>query len=91
MASVFERFRNLITKNAQQTAAEYNKAIYQFLGESIVWNPENDDTYIKDGSRKNATIYSLVNIITNAATTLPFKVYEKVNEHELNRYKSITV
>jgi hypothetical protein len=47
MASVLDRFRNLITKNAQQTAAEYNKAIYQFLGESIVWNPENDDTYIQ--------------------------------------------
>lgn len=90
MASVFERFRNLITKNAQQTAAEYNKAIYQFLGESIVWNPENDDTYIRDGYRKNATIYSLVNIITNAATTIPFQVYEKVNENEVKRYKSLT-
>lgn len=90
MASVFDRFRNLITKNAQQTAAEYNKAIYQFLGESIVWNPENDDTYIKDGYRKNATIYSLVNIITNAATTIPFQIYEKVNENEVKRYKALT-
>ena len=90
MASVFDRFRNLITKNAQQTAAEYNKAIYQFLGESIVWNPENDDTYIKDGYRKNATIYSLVNIITNAATTIPFQVYEKVKENEVKRYKALT-
>jgi HK97 family phage portal protein len=90
MASVFDRFKNLITKNAQQTAAEYNKAIYQFLGESIVWNPENDDTYIKDGYRKNATIYSLVNIITNAATTIPFQIYEKVNENEVKRYKALT-
>lgn len=90
MASVFDRFKNLITKNAQQTAAEYNKAIYQFLGESIVWNPENDDTYIKDGYRKNATIYSLVNLITNAATTIPFQIYEKVNENEVKRYKSLT-
>jgi hypothetical protein len=49
MASLFDRFKNLISKNAQQTAAEYNRAIYQFLGESIVWNPENDDTYIRDG------------------------------------------
>lgn len=90
MASVLDRFRNLITKNAQQTAAQYNKAIYQFLGESIVWNPENDDTYIKDGYRKNATIYSLVNLITNAATTIPFQIYEKVNENEVKRYKSLT-
>jgi len=90
MASLFDRFKNLITKNAQQTAAEYNRAIYQFLGESIVWNPENDDTYIKDGYRKNATIYSIVNIITNAATTIPFQVYEKVNENEVKRYKALT-
>ena len=90
MASVLDRFRNLITKNAQQTAAEYNKAIYQFLGESIVWNPENDDTYIRDGYRRNATIYSLVNLITNAATTIPFQIYEKVNENEVKRYKSLT-
>jgi HK97 family phage portal protein len=90
MASVLDRFRNLITKNAQQTAAQYNKAIYQFLGESIVWNPENDDTYIRDGYRRNATIYSLVNLITNAATTIPFQIYEKVNENEVKRYKSLT-
>lgn len=90
MASIFDRFKNLITKNAQQTAAEYNRAIYQFLGESIVWNPENDDTYIKDGYRKNATIYSIVNIITNAATTIPFQIYEKVNENEVKRYKALT-
>jgi HK97 family phage portal protein len=90
MASLLERFRNLIVKNSQQTAAQYNKAIYQFLGESIVWNPENDDTYIRDGYRKNATIYSLINIITNAATTIPFQIYEKVNENELKRYKSLT-
>jgi HK97 family phage portal protein len=90
MASILDRFKNLISKNAQQTAAEYNKAIYQFLGESIVWNPENDDSYIQEGYRKNATIYSLVNIITNAATTIPFQVYEKVNENEVKRYKALT-
>ena len=90
MASILDRFKNLISKNAQQTAAEYNKAIYQFLGESIVWNPENDDSYIQQGYRKNATIYSLVNIITNAATTIPFQIYEKVNENEVKRYKALT-
>ena len=90
MASILERFRNLIVKNSQQTAAEYNRAIYQFLGESIVWNPENDDTYIRDGYRKNATIYSLINIITNAATTIPFQIYERKNENDLKRYKSLT-
>ena len=82
MASFFDRFRNLITKNAQQTADEYNKAIYNWLGESIVWNPENDTTYINEGYRKNATVYSLVNIIAKAASSIPFQVYEKELEEE---------
>ena len=90
MASLLQRLSNLITKNAQQTAAAYNKAIYQYLGESIVWNPENDDSYIQQGYRKNATIYSLVNIITKAATTIPFQVYEKTSENDLKRYKALT-
>ena len=89
MASFFDRFRNLITKNAQQTADEYNKAIYNWLGESIVWNPENDTTYINEGYRKNATVYSLVNIIAKAASSIPFQVYEKVNDNDYKRYKAM--
>ena len=90
MASLLERFKNLISKNAQQTATEYNRAIYNWLGESIVWNPENDDSYITEGYRKNSTIYSLVNLITKAATTIPFQVYEKTNENDYKRYKAMT-
>lgn len=55
-----------------------------------MWNPENDDTYVREGYRKNSTVYSLVNIITKAATTIPFQVYEKVNEGDLKRYKAMT-
>ena len=89
MATFFDRFRNLLTKNAQQTADEYNKAIYNWLGESIVWNPENDTTYINEGYRKNATVYSLVNIIAKAASSIPFQVYEKVNNNDYKRYKAM--
>jgi len=90
MASLLERLSKFITKNAQQTAAEYNRAIYQYLGESILWNPENDRSYIDEGYRKNATVYSLVNIITKAATTIPFQVYEKQSDNDLKRYKALT-
>jgi HK97 family phage portal protein len=90
MASILDRFKNLITKNSQQTAKEYNQAIYNWLGESIVWNPENDDTYVNEGYRKNATIYSIINLITKAASTIPICVYEKVNDSELKRYNAMT-
>jgi HK97 family phage portal protein len=90
MASLLDRFKSIISKNAQQTAQQYNNAIYNWLGESIVWNPENDDSYITEGYRKNSTIYALVNLITKAATTIPFQVYEKTNENDYKRYKAMT-
>ena len=90
MASIFDRLKSLLSKNAQKTSLEYNKAIYNWLGESVVWNDENDDSYINEGYRKNATIYSLINIITKAATTIPFQVYEIDNKADYKRYKSLT-
>lgn len=90
MASLLDRFKSIISKNAQQTAQQYNNAIYNWLGESIVWNPENDDSYITEGYRKNSTIYALINLITKAATTIPFQVYEKTNENDYKRYKAMT-
>lgn len=90
MASILDRFRNFVSKNAQQTNVNFNKAIYNFLGDSIVWNPENDDTYINKGYRFNSTIYSIVNLITKTASTIPLMVYEVKNENELKRYKSMT-
>ncbi len=90
MASILDRFRNFVSKNAQQTNVNFNKAIYNFLGDSIVWNAENAHTYINKGYRFNSTIYSIVNLITKTASTIPFMVYEVKNENELKRYKSMT-
>ena len=67
MASILDRFKSLINKNAQQTAQQYNNAIYNWLGDSIVWNNENDDSYINEGYRKNSTIYALINLISKGS------------------------
>ncbi len=90
MASFLDRFRSLISSKSQNTNEEYNKAIYNWLGNTIVWNTENDQTYINDGYRKNATVYSLVNIITKAAAGIPFNIYEKVNDKSYKKYKAMT-
>lgn len=90
MASILDRFKNLLTKNAVNTAQEYNRAVYNYLGQSVIWNAENDENYVKQGYQRNATIYSLVNIITKAATTIPFTIYEKKSDSEYKRYKSLT-
>ena len=91
MASIYDRFRNLFSqKNLQQTAEAYNRAIYNYLGNNIVLAKENDDSYINHGYRRNATVYSIINIITKACTTIPFIIYEKKSDNSLKRYKSIT-
>ena len=91
MASFIDRLRYLITnKNDQSTNIDYNKAIYNYLGNSIIWNAENDQTYIDNGYRQNATIYSLVNIIINACSTIPFQIYEVRSESDYKRYKALT-
>jgi len=88
MASFFDRFN--FSKKNQNTNEQYNRAIYNWLGNSVLWNNENDDSYITQGYQKNATIYSLINLITKAATTIPFQIYEKTNENDYKRYKALT-
>jgi len=91
MASLLERIFGSTTKsNSQATAEAFNKAIYNYLGETLIWNPENDDSYINKGYRHNSTIYSIINLITKAATTIPFQVYEVQRQTDLKRYKALT-
>lgn len=91
MASFVDKLKSILGKNqSQNTNLNYNKAIYNWLGDSIVWNSENDDSYITEGYQKNATIYSLINLISKAATTIPFQIYEVKNENDYKRYKSLT-
>ena len=90
MASFLDRFKNLVSKSAQKTHVDFNKAIYNYLGDTLVWNPENDDTYIDKGYRYNATIYSIINLITKSATNIPFQVYEVQKSNDLKRYKALT-
>jgi len=88
--AILDNLKNFFTKNSQRTAEAYNRAIYNYLGNSVVWNPENDDTYIDKGYRQNATIYSLINLITKAAGTIPLQVYEKVDNGSYKKYRSLT-
>ena len=90
MATFFDRFKSLINTKSQNTSEQYNRAIYNWLGNTIVWNTENDETYINDGYRKNATIYSIINLITKAASTIPYHIYEKVNDNSYKRYKALS-
>ena len=90
MASIFDNFKRLVTKNSQATNQLFNRAIYNFLGDTIITSAENDDSYINKGYRFNSTVYSIVNLITKAASTVPFQVYEVQSQNSLKRYKALT-
>lgn len=90
MASFWQNLLNSVSTKNQNTNIDYNKAIYNYLGDKIVWNPEKDETYINKGYRYNSTIYSIVNLINKAASTIPFQVYEVKNDNDLKRYKAMT-
>lgn len=76
-------------KNSQNTNEQYNRAVYNWLGQSVIWNSENDDTYIDKGYRQNATIYSIINLVTKTASSIPLMVYEKVRESSYQKYRSM--
>lgn len=90
MASIFDRFQNALKKSSQKTNEAFNKLVYNHLGNNLITSIEGDETYINKGYRFNSTIYSIVNLITKSASTVPFQVYEVKNENDLKRYKSIT-
>lgn len=90
MASFLDRFRNGVAKSLQNTHELFNKVVYTYLGEKVVWNAENDETYIDKGYRYNSTVYSIINIISKSASGIPFCIYEVQSENDLARYKAIT-
>jgi len=90
MANFLQKLLQGFSSKNQNTNIDFNKAIYNYLGDQLVWNPEKDDTYIDKGYRYNSTIYSIVNLINKAASTIPFQVYEVQKESDLKRYKSLT-
>ena len=91
MASFLERITNSIKAFSQTNTNEsYNKFIYNILGNSTISNNTNDDDYIKRGYAFNPTIYSLINLISKAAITVPYTIYEKIDEQNIKEYKSLT-
>lgn len=91
MASFLDRIRNSIKAfNTNVTAESYNKFIYSFLGDNIISNNVYDDDYIKKGYSHNTSIYSIINLIIQSSTSVPFKIYKKVDDGAFKEYKSLT-
>ncbi len=90
MASIIDQVRSGIIKALSGTTADYNKLMFQWLGQGIIFNPDNNETFIRDGYQRNATVYSIVNLIAKAASTVPFQVYQIKSATAAKQYKGMT-
>ena len=91
MASFLQRLRNgLKAFNSQGTNESYNRFIYNHIGNSTITNNEYNDDYIEKGYAYNPTIYSLIQLISKSAITVPYNIYKKVDEGAMKEYKSLT-
>jgi len=91
MASFLQRLRKgLKAFNSQSTNEAYNKFIYNFLGNNTISNNEYNEDYIEKGYAYNPTIFSLIQLISKSAVTVPYSVYRKVDEGAMKEYKALT-
>jgi len=90
MPSFYQRIQNAIKGFSQDTNPNYNKFIYSTMSNNVIANNQNDDNFISKGYQKNPTIYSIINLITKCASSIPFQVFEKVDESKLKQYRSLT-
>ena len=90
MASFLQRIRNgLKAFGNQQTNEQYNRFIYNVLGNNKITNSQYNDDYIDKGYKYNPTIYSLIQLISKSAITVPFKIYQKLDESAVKEYKGL--
>ena len=89
MANIFQKFGALLNFKRGATT-DFNKALYRWLGNSVIWSQDDDRAYIKDGFQKNAVIYAIINKIYEAAITVPVSVYEIKDKMRAKDYEGIT-
>ena len=91
MASFLQRIRNgLKAFGNQQTNEQYNRFIYNVLGNNKITNSQYNDEFIDKGYKFNPTIYSLIQLISKSAITVPYKIFKKVDASAIKEYKALT-
>lgn len=86
----FER-KNVHTSVAE-TKASKQPLIYPVIGNGGVnWLNDNSQTYITNGYSGNPVIYSIIKLITDKLSSVPFYLYEVKNNQKLKSYKSLAL
>ena len=89
--NVFERvFRKQIAQK-QAIGSEAFASMLEYIGRgNPVYMSDNTESYIKNGYLFNPTVYSVVSLIAQKASLVPWGVYNVKDKKALNLYKSGT-
>ena len=68
----------------------FDKTVSWLGDNQVFFNESNNENYIKEGYKKNSTVYSIINLITRNATMIPFKVYEVKDKSLSKDYTALT-
>jgi HK97 family phage portal protein len=60
------------------------------MGNNTISNNQYSDDYIDKGYSYNPTIYSLIQLISKSAVSVPYKIFKKVDDKNMKEYKSLT-
>ncbi len=90
--NVFERvFRKQINAGQQAIGSEVYTKILELIGKgNPVYISDNTESYIRYGYLFNPTVYSVVSLIAQKASLVPWGVYSVRNQKSLSLYKSGT-
>lgn len=84
----FERKQTQPIPQPQTKAA--SPLIYPIIGNGGVnWLNDNSQTYITNGYQSNPIVYSIIKLITDKLSAVPFYLYEVKNGQKLKSYKSL--
>jgi len=83
-------------KQIQPISQSQSKAasplIYPIIGNGGVnWLNDNSQTYITNGYQSNPIVYSIIKLITDKLSSVPFYLYEVKNGQKLKSYKSLVL
>ena len=93
MANIFNRlFKSSNNdKFSRQATEQYWKTLLSHLTiNRVYYNADNDDNYIKQGYQQNPTVYSIINLINNAAKRVPYQILQVKDVGKAKSYKSMT-
>ena len=78
-------------KRNKASSVNYDKILStmtQYYSGQAAHLPQNDNTYVNDGYFSNDHIYSIIRLLTRAASTIPIYLYKVVDKKALRRYKN---